>query len=140
MDEAKRELVSSWLRKASHDLAAARLLGATHPPILDVAAYHCQQAAEKALKAYLVFYDQRVAKIHDVGQLLDQVMTIEPVFETWRDAADRLTPLATLYRYPGSSDDLLPLEFEEALDDATTIVRQVLTLPPENVHPVAEDS
>ncbi|MGA2704214.1 MAG: HEPN domain-containing protein [Isosphaeraceae bacterium] len=132
--------MSSWLRKASHDLAAARLLGATHPPILDVAAYHCQQAAEKALKAYLVFYDQRVAKIHDVGQLLDQVMTIEPVFETWRDAADRLTPLATLYRYPGSSDDLLPLEFEEALDDATTIVRQVLTLPPENVHPVAEDS
>src|SRR5271165_1568650 len=81
----------------------------------------CQQVAEKALKAYLVFWDQRVVKIHDIGLLLDQVMTIEPVFETWRDAADRLTPLATLYRYPGLSDDPLPSEFEEALDDATTI-------------------
>jgi hypothetical protein len=68
--------------------------------------------------------------------LLDQVVTIEPVFETWRDAADRLTPLATLYCYPGSSEDLLPSEFEEA----TTIVRQVLTLLPENVHPLAKDS
>jgi len=81
-----------------------------------------------------------VVKIHYIGLLLDQVMTIEPVFETWRDAADRLTPLATLYRYPGLSDDPLPAEFEEALDDATTIVGQVLALLPENVHPVAEDS
>ena len=140
MDESKRKLVSNWLRKASHDLAAARLLGTSHLPILDVAAYHCQQAAAKALKAYLVFYDQRVAKIHDVGLLLDQVTAIEPIFETRRDAADRLTPLATLYRYPGSSDDLLPTEFEEAIDDATTIVRQILTLLPEDVHPEAEDS
>ena len=140
MDETKQELVRSWLRKASHDMAAARLLGSSNPPLLDVAAYHCQQAAEKALKAYLVFWDQRVAKIHDVGLLLDRVTVIEPVFETWRDAADRLTPLATLYRYPGLSDDPFPEEFEEAVDDATTIVRQVLALLPENVHPVAEDS
>ena len=49
MDEAKRELVSSRLRKASHDLAAARLLGATHPPILDVAAYHCPALSDNSL-------------------------------------------------------------------------------------------
>ena len=135
MDEAKRELVSSWLRKASHDLAAAKLLGANDPPILEVAVYHCQQAAEKALKGYLVYFDQKVAKIHDVGLLLAQAMTIEPVFDTWQDAADRLTPLATLYRYPGVSDDLLPTEFEEAIDDATTIFQQVLSFLPTNVHP-----
>ena len=58
MDEAKLELVQSWFRKASHDLAAARLLAHAHPPLLDVATYHCQQAAEKALKGYLVFWDQ----------------------------------------------------------------------------------
>ncbi len=135
MDEAKRELVSSWLRKASHDLAAAKLLGSNDPPILEVAVYHCQQAAEKALKRYLVYWDQKVAKIHDVGLLLTQAMTIEPEFDTWRDAADRLTPLATLYRYPGVSDDLLPTEFEEAIDDATTIFQQVLSFLPKNVHP-----
>ena len=34
----------------------------------------------------------------------------------------------------------MPEEFEEALDDATTIVKQVLSLLPEDVHPVTEDS
>ena len=48
-----------------------KVAGKSHPPIFDVAVYHCQQAAEKALKAYLVFYDQRVAKTHDVGLLLE---------------------------------------------------------------------
>jgi hypothetical protein len=37
MDEAKRELVHNWLLKASHDLAAARLLAQGNQPILDVA-------------------------------------------------------------------------------------------------------
>lgn len=46
MDEAKRELVQSWLIKAQHDLAAARKLAADPNPYLDMAIYHCQQAAE----------------------------------------------------------------------------------------------
>ena len=52
MDETKRRLVQSWLKKALHDLAAARSLAEPDRPILDVAIYHCQQAAEKALKGY----------------------------------------------------------------------------------------
>ena len=60
MSEAKQELVRSWLLKASHDLAAARLLSAPGQAVLDVAIYHCQQAGEKAPKGFLVFWDQRV--------------------------------------------------------------------------------
>jgi HEPN domain-containing protein len=140
MDDAKRELVRGWLRKASHDLEASRLLGTSDSPVLDVAMYHCQQAAEKALKGFLVFWDQRAERTHDVGLLLDRVVVIEPAFETWRDAADRLTPLATAYRYPGQSDDPLPEEFEEALDDATSIVNQVIAMLPVDVLPEGDDS
>jgi hypothetical protein len=43
------ELVRSWLRKGSHDLAAARLLGSSRPAILDDAAYHCQLADATAI-------------------------------------------------------------------------------------------
>jgi HEPN domain-containing protein len=50
MDEAKKELLSSWLLKSWHDLGAARLLANADPPFRDVAIYHCQQAAEKAVK------------------------------------------------------------------------------------------
>ncbi len=139
MDEGKRQLVRSWLSKASHDLAAARLLGTSDPPLLDVALYHCQQAAEKALKGYLVYRDQRVAKVHDVGLLLEQAMRIEPGFGPGQDAADRLTPFATLFRYPGVNEDPVAEEFELGLDDAGTIVNQVLAFLPEEVHPEEED-
>jgi len=55
MTDAKAQLVQSWLAKAQHDLAAARVLAASAPPLLDTAIYHCQQATEKAIKGYLVF-------------------------------------------------------------------------------------
>ena len=50
MDEAKRDLVRSWLTKAQHDLASSRKLSADPDPYLDTAIYHCQQAAEKVVK------------------------------------------------------------------------------------------
>ncbi len=135
MDEAKRELVRSWLTKASHDLAAARLLAMDPPALLDVAVYHCQQAAEKALKGYLVSLDQRAERTDDVGLLIERAMEIEPTFSTWRDAADRLTPFATTYRHPGTDNQPDAEEFAEALDDAETIYRQVLSFLPKEVHP-----
>ena len=58
MNEAKRQLVQSWLTKAQHDLASARVLAASAEPLLDTAIYHCQQAAEKAVKGFLAFRDQ----------------------------------------------------------------------------------
>ena len=55
---AKQELVRNWLTVAQHDLAASGKLSTGPDPYLDVAIYHCQQTAEKALKGYLVFHDQ----------------------------------------------------------------------------------
>ncbi|HET8626697.1 MAG TPA: HEPN domain-containing protein [Thermomicrobiales bacterium] len=52
----RRDLVHGWLRKAISDLAAIELaLGAG--TALDAACFHAQQAAEKALKAYLIAYN-----------------------------------------------------------------------------------
>ncbi len=53
MDESCIELARSWLTKAQHDLDSAKRLSSN--PILDVSIYHCQQAAEKALKSFLAF-------------------------------------------------------------------------------------
>jgi HEPN domain-containing protein len=70
MTEAKVHLVRSWIIKAQHDLASARVLAASDPPLLDTAIYHCQQAAEKAVKGYLVFCDHAFERIHDVEVLI----------------------------------------------------------------------
>lgn len=45
MTDAKAQLVCSWLIKAKHDLASARVLAASSPPLLDTAIYHCQQSS-----------------------------------------------------------------------------------------------
>jgi HEPN domain-containing protein len=100
-----------------------------------VAVYHCQQAAEKALKGFLVYHGLRPEKTHDLGLLIERAMEIEPGFGSWQDAADRLTPFATAYRSPGILDQPNPEDYEEAIDDSETIVKQVLAFLPPGLHP-----
>ena len=72
MDEAKRELVRSWLLKASNDLVVAKIVARSPEAIWEASLYHCQQAAEKALKGFLVSVGrQGFAKTHNLGSLLD---------------------------------------------------------------------
>jgi HEPN domain-containing protein len=115
MDEARRGLVQGWLIKAQRDLATARKLADDPDPLLDTAIYHCQQAAEKAVKGFLAFHDQTVVKTHDVRFLINQALLLEPAFEEWLEAAECVTPYATAYRYP---DEVLEPEHEEFRDGA----------------------
>jgi HEPN domain-containing protein len=47
--------IKEWLQKARNDLLSARILMQHDPPVLDTASFHCQQAVEKVLKAFLVW-------------------------------------------------------------------------------------
>jgi len=80
MDEAKKLLVQNWLTRAQRDLATARKLAVGHDPFLDTAIYHCQQAAEKAIKGYLLYLDQVFERTHDVRALVALAETHEPSF------------------------------------------------------------
>lgn len=70
----------SWLVKAHSDLRSARALVALAEPATDTAIYHCQQAAEKALKGYLAFRDQPLERTHDLDRLLELATALEPAF------------------------------------------------------------
>ena len=63
MDEAELELVKDWLTRAHQDLRAVLILAAAENAPLDVSIYHCQQAGEKAVIAYLQWRDAPFAKI-----------------------------------------------------------------------------
>jgi HEPN domain-containing protein len=99
MGEAKTDLVRAWFTRASHDLAAAERLA---PDLGDIAVYHCQQAPEKAVKGFLVHHGVAAEKTHDVGSLVERAGEIEPGFLSRLDAAQRLSPFATAFRYPGT--------------------------------------
>jgi HEPN domain-containing protein len=135
MNEAKRLLVQSWLTKAEHDLTSARVLAAQSPPLLDTATYHCQQAAEKALKGFLVFCDQEFERTHDVEVLLRAAMSCAAGFRDWLDAGRRLTPYATLFRYPGVTAEPSRGQFEQAMRAAQGLLRFVLSLLPDEARP-----
>jgi len=138
MDEARRRLVQGWLIKAQHDLATAYKLSQDPGPLLDTAIYHCQQAAEKAVKGFLAYHDQTVVKTHDVRFLVNQALAFEPGFGEWLDAAAYVTPYATAYRYPDEVLEPEKGEFETARDAAAGLVAFVLRVLPEEMHPSAE--
>jgi HEPN domain-containing protein len=135
MDEAKRDLVRGWLTKASHDLQAARLLADASKPFLDMACYHCQQAAEKALKGFLVYHDSRTAKTHAIEGLIKQAAPFDDRLNVWLGAAPALTSFGIAFRYPGRAAVLEPAEFERGFRDAEAIYEHVLAALPPQVHP-----
>ncbi|MBM4049694.1 MAG: HEPN domain-containing protein [Planctomycetes bacterium] len=137
MDDAKRELVQVWLTKALSDLTSAKKLAAEPEPCPDTAIYHCQQAGEKVIKAFLVFHDQPFEKTHDLTELVELALPFSPAFAAWRDAASRLTPYAFDFRYPGPRIEPSREELHGALADATALHDFVLALLPEAVHPPA---
>ena len=90
-----------WLARADEDMAAAERLVQTPPPLLASAAYHAQQAGEKALKAFLAAHDVAFRPTHSLEELLSQCEAIEAGFGQLRLAARTLTPYAVRFRYPG---------------------------------------
>lgn len=132
MNNAKAQLVLSWLTKAKHDLASARVLAASDPPLLDTAIYHCQQAAEKAVKGYLVFCDQEFERVHDIEMLIRTAMSYAQEFVDWIDVGIQLTPYARIYRYPGYATGPSREQFDQALSSAERLYKFVVSLlPPE---------
>lgn len=125
MDEIVKEKVEQWRIKAEHDLKIVERTIALPDPLTDVLSFHCQQAAEKYLKLYLVSKGIELKKTHDIGFLIGECMKVNPVFKEILDSAF-LSLYAVETRYP---DDFYmpPLQelqraFEAAVRVKTCVV------------------
>ena len=137
MGETNKELLRSWLLKAANDLKSARILGSTEDAPLDTAIYHCQQAAEKAVKAFLVHSGVTPTKTHDIRKLTLEAAEHEARFNELMGIAAVLTPYAWEFRYPDDLAETYPTreEFDEALQQAQTVYDFVLNLLPKEARP-----
>jgi HEPN domain-containing protein len=135
MDEAAGDLVRQWLEKASSDLDSARKLASAPDRILETAFFHCQQAAEKAVKGYLAYRDCPLEKTHDVERLVSLAMSYEPRFSAWQTAAEMLTPYATEFRYPRDAVEPNEELYQEAEQAAAGLFAFVCSLLPPEVQP-----
>ena len=106
--QAELELVRQWLERAWIDLRSAQVDLRAEPAITEDACFHCEQVAEKALKAFLVYHGVEFEPTHQVERLIKQCAGIEPRFVELHETADRLTDYAVRFRYPypGPSPDV----------------------------------
>jgi HEPN domain-containing protein len=107
-DEALATLVRQWIVKADLDYRTAERLLRDADPIRESIAFHCQQAAEKYIKAFLVAQRVEFPKTHSIGRLLDLVSSIAPELAASLEDAEALTPFGVENRYPGDFPELLP--------------------------------
>ncbi len=112
-----------WLNRARSNLARAKA-GTDIPGVyLEDLCFDAQQAAEKAIKAVLIYSNVPYPYVHDLAQLLSLV---ERSGETVPEAiweADQLTPYAITLRYPGLEEPIGREQYEEAVATAEAVVR-----------------
>jgi len=95
-----------WIEKAEGDFRMMeRESRVRKHPNYDGLCFHAQQCVEKYIKARLVEADLDFPKIHDLVALLNLVLPVEPLWETFREHLSFLTDFAVNYRYPGESTD-----------------------------------
>ena len=113
MAEGNMATAQEWLAYAEADLGVAVHLCKTyHPKPLQIICFHCQQAAEKAIKAVIVLMGSQggLPKKHDLFLLLKQIQNMISIDEKYYDYADMLSPYGVAMRYPNE----LPLEERHA--------------------------
>lgn len=120
------ELINDWIRIAEMDYESAVFLQGMYPKPLEIICYHCQQSAEKFLKAFLIFHKQVPPKIHDLGILNQECCRFDETFLTIQTECVRLTNYAVNIRYPYLLD-VTEFDMQIALNNATTIKNFVLS-------------
>ncbi len=98
----KRE-TAKWVRKAETDWEVAHKLADETSPPRDVVCFHCQQAAEKYLKALLQESGLVVPRTHELADIVDLLLPGDATLARLRRKADSLTQYAVDYRYPGET-------------------------------------
>ena len=101
-----KPIAAEWVAKAEGDFAMMeRECQVQKDPNYDGICFHAQQCAEKYLKARLCEASVSFSKIHDLVALLEQVLELEPQWESFREDLAYLSDFAVSFRYPGESAD-----------------------------------
>jgi HEPN domain-containing protein len=92
-----------WVEKAEGDFhTASREAAVADTPNFDAVCFHCQQCAEKYLKAVLTEHSIYFPKTHDLEALVSNVSALAPHAVSLTEAAKALTGYSIDLRYPGA--------------------------------------
>lgn len=109
-----------WVEIASQDLASAKYLVNMKPVPLEIICYHCQQSAEKYLKAFMAFKGLEIIKTHDLTALYKELIVMDETFESIKNECIDLTDFSVTTRYPYKLE-LDIKDMKKAIKDAEKI-------------------
>lgn len=95
--------VRNWVDMAEMDYGVAEHLFKTYyPKPYEIICYHCQQSAEKIIKAIILEKGSQggMPRSHDLSFLMNQIKNRVVIEEKFYDYADELTPYGIAVRYP----------------------------------------
>ncbi len=95
-------LTLEWIEKAENDLRTARReFRVRKEPNFDAVCFHCQQAVEKYLKAFLQENGLPIPRIHSLADLLAIILKTNAGFVSIQANINVLEGYAVQFRYPG---------------------------------------
>jgi HEPN domain-containing protein len=120
MPDKESFIPKDWFKKAEEDLRAAEIL--LKEESLGIAGFLLQQAVEKYLKGYLLSRGWELKRIHDLVDLLNEVVTYDKSFDIYRSTCQQITEYYTEERYPFlDTSELTREEIETALNEAKSL-------------------
>ncbi|MEI8202976.1 MAG: HEPN domain-containing protein [Bacteroidota bacterium] len=119
--------IKQWIIKGDHDLGTAKITFLHIPEYLDTVTFHCQQAVEKYLKAFLIFKSTPFKFTHDLIYLLEMISQTDLDFESYYDVISELQGYAVEIRYPNEIIFLSVDKVENAIQSAKSIREMVVT-------------
>ncbi|HBI44473.1 MAG TPA: DNA-binding protein [Planctomycetales bacterium] len=93
----------AWVRKAESDFQLAAGIARRSEPFHDEQCFHCQQSAEKYLKALLEEFGLAVPRTHVLKDVLALLAPHHPSLVGFRRGLTFLTRFSVGIRYPGDS-------------------------------------
>jgi HEPN domain-containing protein len=94
------EDVAEWIQLADDDLYSAKILNGTVRKVYEIICYHCAQATEKYLKAYLTYKDIIPEKTHNLLFLNKLCVEKDDEFQNIVTLCDFLNRFTNDIRYP----------------------------------------
>lgn len=132
-EAVKEEFTREWIRKAESDFKTAEHLLQGGPDFAEGTAFHSQQAAEKYLKAFLVWHQIEFQKTHDIEALLRLAEKVDDKLPEILREAVILTPYGVDYRYPGEYPEVGMSDAERAFLLAGRVRTEIRNRLPHNI-------
>lgn len=130
-DPARVAECKAWLDRASADLDSAPIMLAASRP--DTALFHCQQAVEKAWRAFLVWHDVPFRRTHNLRQLGQACVALGGTLGELAEKTEDLTQFAWVFHHPGELESPSLQEAQAASSIAREVCAGLLSRLPEEV-------